>query len=139
MASGTWENNRNWKVVEFDAQNVKYVRLVAVDAVTDNNYVFASAAEIRLTGEKNDVHEHSYTAVVTAPTCTAGGYTTYTCECGESYIADEVPALGHEWNGTSCTRCDATRSNPFEDVAEDSWYINFVLWAVENGIPCGDD
>ena len=40
-------------------------------------------------------HEHSYEAVVTAPTCTEGGYTTYTCECGDSYIADETAALGH--------------------------------------------
>ena len=82
-------------------------------------------------------HEHSYNAVVTEPTCTTGGYTTYTCACGESYIADETAALGHEWKGTSCTRCDATRSNPFVDVPEDSWYINAVLWAVENGITSG--
>ena len=40
-------------------------------------------------------HTHSYSAAVTAPTCTAGGYTTYTCECGDSYVADEVAALGH--------------------------------------------
>ena len=140
VAKGTWANNRSWKVVSFEGIQAKFVRLVAVNAVTDNSYVFASAAEIRLTGEKEgETHEHSYTAVVTAPTCTAGGYTTYTCECGESYIADETPALGHEWNGTSCTRCDATRNNPFEDVAEDSWYINFVLWAVENGITNGMD
>ena len=89
--------------------------------------------------EAQPPHEHSYTAVVTAPTCTEGGFTTYTCECGESYIAEETPALGHEWNGTSCTRCEATRNNPFEDVAEDSWYINPVLWAVENGITNGMD
>ena len=39
---------------------------------------------------------HSYNAVVTAPTCAEGGYTTYTCSvCGDSYIADEVNALGH--------------------------------------------
>ena len=82
-------------------------------------------------------HEHSYTAVVTEPTCTTGGFTTYTCECGDSYIADETPALGHDWNGTSCTRCDAVRENPFVDVAEDSWYINYVLWAVENGVTTG--
>ena len=82
-------------------------------------------------------HEHSYTAVVTAPTCTEAGYTTYTCECGDSYVADEVPALGHDWQGTACTRCDATRVNPFTDVPEDSWYINYVLWAVENGITTG--
>lgn len=40
--------------------------------------------------------EHSYGAGVTAPTCTEGGYTTYTCEyCNDSYIGDEVAALGH--------------------------------------------
>ena len=41
-------------------------------------------------------HEHSYTSEVTAPTCEAAGYTTYTCECGHSYTADEVVALGHK-------------------------------------------
>ncbi|MBQ2920052.1 MAG: discoidin domain-containing protein, partial [Oscillospiraceae bacterium] len=39
---------------------------------------------------------HSYESVVTAPTCTEGGYTTYTCSvCGDTYVADEVAALGH--------------------------------------------
>ena len=39
---------------------------------------------------------HSYKSVVTAPTCTAGGYTTYTCSaCGDSYVADAVGAKGH--------------------------------------------
>ena len=97
VASGEWENNRNWKIAKFPGENVKYVRLVALDAVTDNNFVFASASEIRLTGVKTEApeHEHKYEAVVTAPTCTEGGYTTYTCSCGDSYVADETPALGH--------------------------------------------
>ncbi|MBQ7230044.1 MAG: S-layer homology domain-containing protein [Oscillospiraceae bacterium] len=95
VAAGNWANNTNWKIAEFEGVQAKFVRLVAVDAVTDNSYVFASAAEIRLTGVKADAHEHSYTAVVTAPTCTEGGYTTYTCECGDSYIADETAPLGH--------------------------------------------
>ncbi len=138
VASGSWEGNSAWKGADFDAANVKYVRLVSVNSLSDNpSYVFASAAEIRLTGEKADAHEHSYEAVVTAPTCTEGGYTTYTCECGESYVADEVPALGHEWKGTSCTRCDEKRENPFTDVPEDSFYIDPVLWAVEKGITTG--
>ena len=42
--------------------------------------------------------EHEYEAIVTAPTCTEAGYTTYACtKCGESYIADEVEALGHAY------------------------------------------
>ena len=40
---------------------------------------------------------HTYETVVTAPTCGANGYTTYTCHCGDSYVADEVAALGHNW------------------------------------------
>jgi len=97
VASGEWEGDRSWKLAKFDGETVKYVRLVAIDALTDNQYVFASASEIRLTGVKTDApeHEHQYEAVVTEPTCTEGGYTTYTCECGDSYVADETPALGH--------------------------------------------
>ena len=48
---------------------------------------------------------HSYTATVTAPTCTAEGYTTYTCACGKSYKADTVPALNHNFVDGVCTRC----------------------------------
>ncbi len=33
--------------------------------------------------------------IVTEPTCTRNGYTTYICACGESYVSDEVEALGH--------------------------------------------
>lgn len=58
-------------------------------------------------------HVHHYTAVVTAPTCTEQGYTTYTCTCGDSYVGDYVPALGHNyeltgWNWTGYTAATAT-------------------------------
>ena len=40
---------------------------------------------------------HEYEAVVTEPTCTEQGYTTYTCSiCGDSYITDYKAALGHD-------------------------------------------
>ncbi len=41
---------------------------------------------------------HNYQTVVTAPTCTAQGYTTYTCSCGYSYVGDYVDAIGHNDN-----------------------------------------
>lgn len=45
-------------------------------------------------------HVHNYSTVVTAPTCTAAGYTTYTCSgCGNSYTANETAALGHSYDG----------------------------------------
>ncbi|MBQ4572768.1 MAG: leucine-rich repeat domain-containing protein [Clostridia bacterium] len=40
-------------------------------------------------------HMHDYVEVVMASTCTEQGYTTYTCECGDSYVDDYVDALGH--------------------------------------------
>ena len=39
---------------------------------------------------------HDYNAVVIAPDCVTGGYTTYTCKvCGDTYIADQVASNGH--------------------------------------------
>ncbi len=52
-------------------------------------------------------HEHSYESAVTAPTCTEAGYTTYTCSCGDSYVADEVAALGHSFTEGVCGVCGA--------------------------------
>ena len=43
-----------------------------------------------------DALGHKYDSVVTAPTCTAEGFTTYTCTvCGDTYTADFAEALGH--------------------------------------------
>ena len=92
---------------------------------------------VTVTVTVGSAHEHSYRAVVTAPTCTEGGYTTYTCSCGDSYTADETAPLGHAWKGIECERCDATRENPFVDVPNDSFCIDPVLWAVEKGITTG--
>ena len=57
------------------------------------------------------VHTHSYTKKVTSPTCTQKGYTTYTCDCGDSYVEDEVAALGHSYSDGECTRCGAKDPN----------------------------
>ena len=39
----------------------------------------------------------NYVPVVTDPTCTESGYTTYTCSvCGDSYVDDAVDPLGHK-------------------------------------------
>ena len=51
---------------------------------------------------------HHHNAVVTAPTCTAKGYTTHTCTaCGNSYKDSYTNALGHDYKAGKCTRCGA--------------------------------
>ena len=85
--------------------------------VTCSRCEYTTYAEIPATG-------HSHNAVVTAPTCTEEGYTTYTCHCGDTFVADKVAALGHDllphdskaptctaigWNTyVTCSRCDYT-------------------------------
>ena len=56
---------------------------------------------------------HSYTHIVTAPTCEGAGYTTYTCStCGDSYTENEVDALGHSYTSAitnpTCTTAGYT-------------------------------
>lgn len=80
-------------------------------------------------------HTHTYTATVTAPTCTAQGYTTHTCTCDESYVDTYVDALGHAWDGGvvttrptytsegvrtfTCTRCGETRTEAIDRLTYD--------------------
>ena len=73
---------------------------------------------------------HNYTSKVTNPTCTEGGYTTYTCSaCGDSYVADEVEALGHSFKNGLCVCGEIS----FPDVSSKAWYYNSVKFAVGKG------
>lgn len=57
------------------------------------------------------IQAHDYTAEITEPSCTQGGYTTYTCKnCGHSYTGDVTQPKGHQWSewmtveASSCTK-----------------------------------
>ena len=59
---------------------------------------------------------HDYDTVVTAPTCTKDGFTTYTCSvCGDTYTADETSATGHDW-GEWTVKIPATVKNEGEEI-----------------------
>lgn len=47
-------------------------------------------------------HIHIWLQTVTDPTCLENGYTTYSCNCGESYTDNEIAAKGHVWQPASC-------------------------------------
>ncbi|MBQ4557628.1 MAG: dockerin type I repeat-containing protein, partial [Clostridia bacterium] len=75
-------------------ENGTYV--FVVDSLETYNYSEEAIDAVSVDAEVTYVtHIHDYKVVVTVPTCTEGGYTTYTCECGDTYVADEVAALGH--------------------------------------------
>lgn len=80
--------------------------------------------------------DHSYEPIVTAPTCTQNGYTTYTCVCGDTYVDDEVVATGHNYEGMvppcaeqvtyTCTVCGDTYIDEFEFVPPNHDYVAVV-------------
>ena len=108
-------------------------------------------------------HTHSYKDVVTAPTCTAKGYTTHTCSCGDSYVDTYTDALGHDWDsGTvtkeptatetgvrtyACTRCNETKTESIPVVSVDvtqmftdvtkNWAYPGIQYCVTHGIMGG--
>lgn len=57
---------------------------------------------------KPTTHTHSYTKKTTAPTCTKKGYTTYTCSCGDSYVADYTNQTAHNHTLKSTTKATCT-------------------------------
>ena len=75
-------------------------------------------------------HEHQYTETVTAPTCTEKGYTTHTCECGDSYVDSYVdPAhdlVNNEGNPESCTGAYLTCKNCSYTTYADHNYVGKV-------------
>ena len=135
--------------VTVDARNTKYA-----------SYSSSSYASFRCV----EAHEHSYTAVVTAPTCTEKGYTTHTCACGDSYVDTYVDALGHDWDSGmvtkqptatetgvrtyTCTRCHETKTETipatgsvdvtqmFTDVTK-NWAYPGIQYCVTHGIMGG--
>ncbi len=108
----------------------------AVYAATDDSLYACEVTFANGKIEMSDVYEgphpHDYKAVVTEPTCTENGYTTYTCTtCNDTYIDNETDALGHDYEVLvteptctaggyttySCTNCDNARIDDETDAA----------------------
>ena len=109
--------------VTVESRNTKYA-----------NYSSSSYATFKCV----EAHEHSYTAVVTPPTCTEKGYTTHTCSCGHSYVDTYTDALGHAWDSGketkeptatetgirtfTCTRCGETKTETIPKLTHEHSY-----------------
>jgi len=72
--------------------------------IGDGNSYYLTKSTIHCTDGDIEPHTHSYASTVTAPTCTEQGYTTHTCECGDSYVDTYVDALGHKSDKGTVTK-----------------------------------
>ena len=118
-----------------NGKTVDSVDITILEAITSSgNPVqnMLTLAELELTytegAQAPDVHEHEYESVVTAPTCTEGGYTTYTCACGDSYVTDYVDALGH-------TEAEAVIENNVDPTCTTDGSYNSVVYCTV----CGEE
>ena len=86
--------------------------------------------------EAIDALGHNYVDTVHAPTCVENGYTEHVCSrCSDSWIDNETPALGHDWEEWTvefaatctapgseiryCTRCDASERRTINPLGHD--------------------
>ena len=135
IGAGDPNNTLAWQRFALDAPvNAKYVKIDMERADTFDGW--ARVLEVQVWGAPIEACDHNYVAVVTAPTCTEKGYTTYTCsKCGDSYTGAETAALGHsfgEWAVTTaptcegrgvetraCTRCGAKETREVDALGHD--------------------
>ena len=71
-------------------------------------------------------HEHNYSSITTAATCTKDGSITYTCKCGETYT-EIIRATGHKLNDDSiCDVCGIDLSDNNISIPGIDKIIEFV-------------
>ena len=85
--------------------NNKWNQTADLTVPTNNNNMYTVKEGTWDKGGGTWSHIHTYTSVVTEPTCTEGGYTTYSCACGDSYTGDEIDPAGHSWSDGVCGVC----------------------------------
>ena len=91
---------------------IRYDAMKTKPVVGDTIKVYGIIGQYNGSAQMKDaefIHDHVNESVVTAPTCTTGGYTTSTCSiCGYSTKDNETPALGHTTDNGECGNCGQT-------------------------------
>ena len=107
---------------------------------TDEEAVESETREVRTATAFRNIDavicDHVYEAVVTEPTCTEMGYTTYTCSvCGETYVTEYTDALGHSYEAVvtaptctaqgytthTCSRCSDSYKDSYTNPSGHSY------------------
>lgn len=136
----TWELGRNDSV-----QSITGTRNVFVDYPELAFQLFGREIPAEMStpsrGEAEKCEHNVGAGVVTPPTCTLEGFTTYTCTlCGISYTGNKTSALGHNYVNGACLTCGAakptitTQSISFATTANRTEFNTSQQVWVQNGI-----
>ena len=92
---------------EVSAKGHKISILEKVDATCteDGSIIYGCTVCGASFSETIDATGHSYDEIVTPPSCTAGGYTTFVCACGDSYVGNLTASAGHSFVNGVCSEC----------------------------------
>lgn len=82
-----------------DVKMGKYSFAIRVIAEIEDQYIFGAYSKIDV-----ELKGHMYYEKIILPSCTTRGYTTYTCECGDSYVDDYKDKLEHEYSSKITTQ-----------------------------------
>lgn len=73
--------------------------------------------------------------IITSPTCTEDGYTTYICSvCGETFVDDYVPAIGHNFVDGECTNCGSHQAPKLLSIYSRVQTSCKATWTVLEGV-----
>ena len=131
------------------------------DGMEQRNCSRCNALEIRAIPALGHV-ESGWITDEEATCITSGAVHTVCTRCGEILNTEIIPALGHAWDEgvvtlkpthqghgqktMICLRCGATEcvempklANPFEDVYDEDFFFNPVMWALDEAITGGTD
>ena len=104
-----------------------YISLSPTHTREGERYYFCHNCDSTYTEVIEKLTEHTYNKNVTAPTCTAQGYTTYTCACGDSYVADYTNATGHSYNAVvTAPTCTKQGYTTYTCACSDSYVTDYV-------------
>ena len=123
------------KYIALLAAAILAVSLAACESETDSPTEVPTASTApQAETPTTPVHQHSYAKTIITPTCTAAGYTEYTCDCGDSYFQDLINAAGHSYGEKvvaptadaegytehTCTACGDVYTGSFVDRIDPS-------------------
>jgi len=144
-----WSKNGNYKVYRVNDDGT----LTDMNAYRQGSQMVFETDHFSLYVIVEEGHSHNYQPIVTAPTCTTDGFTTYTCDgCGNSYVDDEVASSGHSYDdgvittkptcmaeGVKTFTCGTCGNPKTEPVPKDPKNHSFTKYESDKNATCKKD